>query len=121
MYLLLRLLQQMKISPVKFQVENLIGYLLGWPSLAIALWLAIVGVWLAKPVMLWIALALSAPVALYLSATPLMPGVGVIPIGALLAAALTCDNQRRWPAVLSTSIYAACLVALAYIVISNRV
>ncbi len=69
--------------------------------------------------MLWIALVLSAPVALYVSATPLLPFVGIIPMGALVIAARTCRSESRWLAFVSVGIYMACLAALAYLVVTD--
>ena len=107
------------VVPVKLRMENLIGFLLGWPSLAIALCLAVIGTWLARPLMFWIALVLSAPVALYVSATLLLPFVGIIPMGALVIAARTCRNESRRLTFVSVGIYMACVAALAYLVITD--
>lgn len=91
--------------------------LLGWPSLIVALGIAVVGVWRRSPSMLWVATVLSLPVALYVSGTPALPLIGVVPVGALIAAGLTCHRQNRMLATLAVGIFAACLGALGFIVI----
>ena len=107
------------VNSVEYPMENLIGFLLGWPSLGIALLLAGLGVWLSRPVMLWTALMLSAPVALYVSGSPAMPFVGVVPMGALAVAARTCKNKPRWPSILSVAVYGVCLGSLGFVVINQ--
>jgi hypothetical protein len=104
---------------VEYSMENLIGFLLGWPSLGVALLLASLGVWLARPALLWTALMLSAPVALYISGSPAAPLVGVVPMGALVVAARTCQNKPRWPSILSVAVYGACLASLGFIVMNQ--
>jgi hypothetical protein len=56
-------------------MENVIGFLIGWPSLVLGLCLAVGGAWLKKPALLWIALVLSAPIGFTERQTPAEAGV----------------------------------------------
>jgi hypothetical protein len=95
---------------------HIIAILMGWPSLAAALLLSAAGVWSRKPVLIWIGVILSLPMALYISATPRFPLVGFIPLVALVVAALTCRRNARWPTLTGIAIYSAFIVALAFAV-----
>ena len=96
-------------------MENLIGMMLGWPSLIVALCLAVAGVWRRTPSLLWVAAVLSLPVAMYVSATPVLPFVGVVPLAALSVAALACRRQNRMPATFAVGIFTACLGGLGWV------
>ena len=93
--------------------------LLGWPSVAVAALLAVAGVRAAKPALIWIALLLSAPMALYVSLTPRLPFAGIIPLGALVIAALTCRQGSRWPGIIGVAVFVSCIAALAFIVFAG--
>lgn len=99
---------------------DLIGALFGWPSLLAALGLGIHGVWRRRPAALWGATVLSAPVAFYVSGSPALPFVGIVPLGALVVAASTCRRRALWPAALALGVYAGCLVVLGYVVIADQ-
>jgi len=96
---------------------DIIAILMGWPSIGAALLFSIAGVRSRRPVLIWIAVVLSLPMALYVSATPRFPLVGFIPLVALVVAALTCHKNARWPGLAGIVIYTACIAALAFIVI----
>ena len=89
---------------------------MGWPSLIAALLLSASGTWLGKPALVWTAVVFIVPVALYLSASPAYPFVGIVPLLALVIAALTCRKPGKWPGIAGVAVYAAFLAALAYIV-----
>jgi hypothetical protein len=96
---------------------DILAILMGWPALLAALILSVSGAWLGRPVLIWVAVALIAPVALYLSGSPAYPLVGIVPVLALVTSALTCRNPRKWPSAAGVTVYALFLAALAYIVI----
>jgi len=98
---------------------DVIAILLGWPSLGGALLLAAAGVWFRKPVLIWIGVVLVIPMALYLSASPAYPFAGLIPLVALVLAALTCRRTARWQSLTGISVYGVFLAALAFIVITE--
>ncbi len=89
--------------------------LLGWPSLLLALALAIAGAWRLSPVLLWGAIALSLPTAFYVSASPGMPLVGVVPLVALGVAAGASRRRSRTLGLVMVGLFAACLGALALV------
>ena len=97
-----------------------VAILLGWPSLGLALLLALIGVRRVKPWLIWLSVALTAPVALYLSAAPAYPFIGVLPLCALTLAALTCRRDEKWPAQLGIGSFAAFLIALGILVVTQR-
>lgn len=99
-------------------MENVVGLVLGWPSLSLALGLAVLGTWRARALPIWIAAVLSAPTAFYVSGAPAFPFLGVIPIGVLAIAAWTCRWSSPWPARLSVAAYGICLGALVYVVVA---
>lgn len=93
--------------------------MIGWPFLVSALLLAAAGIWIRKPAFLWVAVVLSLPVALYISATPRFPFVGFLPLAALVAAALTVRRRSRLAGIAGVAIYAAFLAALAQLVLNE--
>lgn len=97
-----------------------VAILLGWPSLGLALLLALIGAKQVKPWLIWLSVALTAPVALYLSASPAYPFIGILPLGALTLAALTCRRHEKWPAQLGIGSFAAFLIALVILVDTQR-
>ncbi len=100
---------------------DVIAILMGWPSLGSALLLSMAGVWSRKPVWIWIGVVLVIPMALYVSATPAYPFVGLIPLVALVVAALTCHKTARWPSLAGISVYAMFVLALAFLVINEPI
>lgn len=92
---------------------------MGWPSLLAALLLAAGGTWYRKPAAIWAALALTLPMAWYLSGSPACPVAGIVPVFALGLSALTGTAERRWPSFTGVGIYTAFLLALAYRVVSQ--
>jgi predicted membrane channel-forming protein YqfA (hemolysin III family) len=96
---------------------DIVAILMGWPSLIAALLLSASGTWLGKPALVWASVVLIVPVAFYLSGSPAYPFVGVIPVLALVASALTCRMVHRWPGFVGVGIYAFFLAGLAYLVI----
>jgi len=102
-------------------VMKTIAILMGWPSLVSALLLASAGVWSGKPVLIWIGAILIVPIALYLSASPAYPLVGLIPVGALVAAALTCRRPATWQSLVGVGVYSLFLLVLAAIVIDQPI
>jgi hypothetical protein len=99
-------------------MENLVGLLLGWPSLILGLGLAVAGTWHKRPPFIWSAVVLSAPAAFYVSGSPGVPFIGVVPMAALVIAAWTCRGPSPWPARVSLVLYGACLAALAHVVVT---
>jgi len=89
---------------------------MGWPSLIAALAFASAGTWFRKPPAVWIGLVLMLPMALYVSASPAYPFVGIAPTAGLVLAAVTCRLPSRWPGFTGVGIYLAFLLALAYLV-----
>ena len=69
-----------------------------------------------RPLPLWIGALLAAPVALYLSGTPMFRLGGLIPVAALTLAAITCTRQPRWHSMACVAVYAVFVAALAVIV-----
>jgi hypothetical protein len=114
------LLQQILCFVVQATMDA-IAILMGWPSLGTALLLSIAGAWSRKPVWIWIGVVLVIPMALYVSAMPAFPFVGVIPLFALVVAALTCRKTPRWPSLAGISVYAMFMLALAFIVINQPI
>lgn len=96
-----------------------IAFLLGWPALIAALLLAASGFWYRRAVLVWPAVVLVAPMALYLSGSPAYPLAGAVPLGALVLSALTCRGPRRWPSLAGVGIYAVFLGWLAYLVVAS--
>lgn len=89
---------------------------MGWPALLVALLLAAAGTWFRKPIAIWTGLALTLPLAIYLSGSPAYPFLGALPVFALVLSALTCRQRRRWPGLAGLGAYAAFLLVLAIIV-----
>jgi hypothetical protein len=90
---------------------------MGWPSLIAALLLVSAGAWFRKPAPIWIGLVLILPMALYVSGSPAYPFAGIIPVVALVVAAVTCRLPNRWPSLAGVGVYAVSLGGLAYIVV----
>lgn len=105
-------------ASVRNKVDS-VAILMGWPSLIAALLLSTLGAWLGKPALIWTAVVLIVPVALYLSGSPAYPFVGIVPVLALAIAALTCRKPGKWPGFAGVGVYAIFLAALAYIVINQ--
>jgi hypothetical protein len=95
---------------------DIVGVFLGWPSLALAAGLAGLGAWRRKPMPVWLAILFSAPTAFYISGSPAVPLIGLLPLAALTVTALTCSMGVRWPTWLSLGFYYSCLLALAGLV-----
>lgn len=95
---------------------NLIPLLLGWPSLILALILAVTGVAKEKSYLIWIGLVLNLPMALYIFGSPLYWYAAAAPIVGLSLAALSVHNKWRWPALLGVGLYSAYVFALATLV-----
>lgn len=110
--------QRNRLTAVQSVMENLVGFLIGWPSLVAAFGLTVAGAWRRKPALIWSAVVLSAPTAFYVSGAPAGPFAGVIPMAALVITALTCRGPSPWPARLSLGLYGGCLAALAYVVVT---
>lgn len=93
-----------------------VAILLGWPALTAALLLSAAGARFEKPAMIWIALALTTPIAFYLSGSPTYPFLGIVPVLALTVSAVTCRMPRRWPCIAGIGAYAIFLAWLALLV-----
>lgn len=100
-------------------IMDVIAILMGWPSLGSALLLSGAGAWLQKPALVWIGVALTIPMALYLSASPAYPFVGLVPLVALVIAAVTCRTIPRWRSMGAVAVYGAFLLALAFLVVNE--
>jgi len=90
---------------------------MGWPSLLAALVLTSAGAWSRKPAAIWVGLVLTLPMAFYVSGSPAYPFIGIAPVIALAAAAVTCRLPNRWPSLAAVGIYAMFLAGLAYLVV----
>lgn len=99
-------------------MEN-IAILTGWPSLIAALLLASAGAWLRRPLAIWIGLVLILPVTFYLSGSPAYPFAGIVPVGGLAVAAVTCRLPNRWPSITGVGVYGVFLAGLAHLVLSQ--
>lgn len=93
--------------------------MIGWPSLVSALVLAAVGIWVRKSAFLWVAIALSLPMGLYISATPRFPLVGFLPLAALVVAAFTVRRESRVAGIAGVTVYAVFLAALVQLVLNE--
>lgn len=97
---------------------DMIAFLMGWPSLITALFLAMAGGWRRRPAFIWIAVVLTLPMACYLFGSPRFFLAGLIPLAALAVAALTCRRKTRWPVISAIAAYALLLGVLALVVLS---
>ena len=95
---------------------NFISILLGWPSLILALIMAIIGVARRKPGLLWIALLLNVPMAFYILGSPLYWFAAAAPVVGLSVSAIFARSTHRWPALGGVGLYSAYVFALAGLV-----